>query len=186
MSTARILSNRAVRTTAVLGLALTTALTTASATQAAPTSQSSKPKVPENLVPPAGNSEVARFRAAGVQIYQCTGGTWTFVEPAATLSGREKATNKRIEAIHFRGPSWQSVSDGSLVEARSIASSPAEGTIPQLLLQATKTRGDGVFGDVTYIQRLRTKGGLAPTGSCTEGATESVDYKADYVFFAAS
>ncbi|MCE0537826.1 DUF3455 domain-containing protein [Kineosporia rhizophila] len=185
MSTSRILSNRAFRASAVLGLAVTTALTTASATQAAPTSKSSESKVPENLIPPAGNSEVARFKAAGVQIYQCTGDTWTFVEPAATLTGRAKATNKRNEAIHFRGPSWQSVTDGSLVEAKSTASSPGKNAIPLLLLQTTKTRGDGIFGDVTYIQRLKTKGGLAPTGSCTEGATQSVPYKAHYVFFAA-
>jgi len=140
--------------------------------------------VPDILVPPAGNTEVAQFKAAGVQIYQCTAGAWVFLEPAASLTGFETATHRPSQAIHFRGPSWESLTDGSLVEAKSIASSPVEGTIPQLLLQATRNRGDGVFGKVTYVQRLNTRGGAAPTTTCTDGATQSVHYTADYHFFA--
>jgi hypothetical protein len=58
---------------------------------------------------------------ACVQVYQCT-------------------------AVYFRGPSGESTDDGSLVEATVVASSPVPGSIPQLLLQATRNRGDGVFG----------------------------------------
>lgn len=184
------MSTRTLRTAAALGVvlvaSLTTGLTTASATQSQPTSPAHKQTVPENLVVPPGNTQVAKFAATGVQIYQCTNSAWTFVEPAASLIGFETAQHKPNLAIHFRGPSWQSTTDGSLVEAKSIATSPVEGAIPQLLLQASKTRGDGVFGKVTYVQRLNTKGGLAPTTTCTDGATTSVPYKADYRFFAAS
>jgi uncharacterized protein DUF3455 len=126
------------------------------------------------------------FRAQGVQVYQCTNGAWTFVEPAAELRGRVRGSADRHILVHFRGPSWQSIEDGSLVEAAVMASAPAlPGTIPQLLLKATRTRGDGVLGKVTFVQRLATSGGVAPTGSCTEGATIGAGYSAVYRFFVA-
>lgn len=138
---------------------------------------------PAALAPPAGNVLSSVYRARGVQVYQCTGGAWTFVEPAAGLIGIARTGGRT--AVHFRGPSWQSTDDGSLVEARAVASSPVAGSIPELLLQASRTRGDGDFGAVTYIQRLATSGGVAPTGSCTDGATTGVPYRTEYRFFVA-
>jgi len=134
---------------------------------------------PEIQVPP-GNRLTAKFAARGVQVYQCTAGAWAFLEPAAALSDWGPA------AIHFRGPSWESIRDGSLVTGKVIASSPVPGSIPQLLLQATSNRGTGVFGAVTYIQRLDTAGGAAPTTACTDGQTQGVPYTAEYRFYVAS
>ncbi|GLI03931.1 DUF3455 domain-containing protein [Phytohabitans aurantiacus] len=142
--------------------------------------------VPANLVPPAGNAPFATFGATGVQVYTCTAGAWTFTEPAAILTGKAKGFPGPQTATHFRGPSWQSTRDGSLVEAKSVASSPVSGAIPQLLLQATRTRGDGVFGAVTYIQRLDTSGGVAPASACVDGQTSGVPYRAVYRFFTAA
>lgn len=143
--------------------------------------------IPENLVPPAGQQLSSVFQATGVQVYQCTAGAWVFVEPAAGLTGRVKGPTgqRRHAAIHFRGPSWQSTDDGSFVEAKLVAASPVAGSIPQLLLQATRNRGDGVFGRVTYLQRLATRGGVAPTGGCADGATTGVTYSAEYRFYVA-
>jgi hypothetical protein len=143
--------------------------------------------IPAILVPPAGNVLSLVFHADGVQVYQCTAGAWAFLEPAASLTGRSVGRHgpKRLAAIHFRGPSWESVDDGSLVEAKAVANSPVTGSIPELLLLASKTRGDGVFGHVTYVQRLATHGGLAPTGACTDGATSGVPYRAEYRFYVA-
>ncbi|NHC12907.1 DUF3455 domain-containing protein [Motilibacter sp. E257] len=152
---------------------------TAAAPAASPTALGGgKHKVPEAVRVPAGNRAVATMDAKGVQVYQCTAGTWTFLEPAAVLGHGSRT------AIHFRGPSWESTQDGSLVEGSAVASSPVPGAIAQLLLKATRTRGSGVFGAVTYIQRLETKGGLAPTGACQDGETRGVPYAAEYVFFA--
>jgi hypothetical protein len=88
--------------------------------------------------------------------------------------------------IHFRGPSWESADDGSLVEGAVAVSSPSPGTIPQLLVKAVKTRGSGALGGVTFIQRLATHGGTAPEGTCTAGATAGVPYTAVYRFFTAA
>ena len=141
--------------------------------------------VPAPLVPPAGNRLSAVFAATGVQVYRCTAGAWVFVEPAAHLVG-VTTTAKPVTAVHFRGPSWESTDDGSLVEAAAVANVPVTGSIPQLLLKATTTRGAGLFGDVTYVQRLATSGGAAPAGECTDGRTEGVRYRAQYRFYRAA
>ncbi|WP_405429054.1 DUF3455 domain-containing protein [Micromonospora sp. NBC_00617] len=44
------------------------------------------------------------------------------------------------------------------------------------------TRGTQTY---TYVSRLLTSGGVAPTGACADGATASVPYGALYVFWTA-
>jgi hypothetical protein len=140
--------------------------------------------VPPELVPPPGHVLSSVFAARGVQVYQCKATVWTFLEPAATLTGRTVRPARPVTAVHFRGPSWQSAEDGSLVEGAAIANAPVAGSIPQLLLKASKNRGPGVFGDVTYVQRLATGGGAAPGTACTtEGVTTGIAYRAVYRFF---
>ena len=167
-------------TAALLGAALVGTAGSGSAAPAAASAadSTSSDSVPAAIRVPPGNRLIAQFAAQGVQVYQCTGGAWTFLEPIAALGDPSPAV------IHFRGPSWESIRDGSLVEAAAVASSPVPGAIPQVLLQATKTRGTGIFGNVTYVQRLDTAGGVAPTTTCKDGQTQGVPYTADYLFFA--
>jgi len=142
--------------------------------------------LPESIQVPPGNILIGDFLGKGVQVYQCTAGAWAFVEPAANLAGWVKRPGITATAVHFRGPSWESTDDGSLVEARVVASSPVPGSIPQLLLQSTRNRGDGVFGHVSFLQRLATRGGLAPAGDCKDGQTVGVPYQSQYRFFVPS
>ena len=140
--------------------------------------------VPEALRVGDGQRVVLRTTGVGVQVYDCVDGAWRFREPVATL-GRGKAPL----GIHFAGPTWQSLADGSRVAGRVLASVPArraDRDIPWLLLQATATAGAGVFGDVTFVQRLRTAGGVAPAGTCDPATQPStaVPYRALYVFWA--
>jgi hypothetical protein len=139
--------------------------------------------VPSGLQPPAGDVLEARFAGRGVQVYQCTAGAWVFIERAANLVGYETGRSGIQTAIHYKGLTWESSTDGSLVQGTTIASEPVTGSIPQLLLQATANRGTGIFGRVTYINRLDTRGGAAPAGSCTSGQTVGVPYTAQYLFY---
>lgn len=143
--------------------------------------------VPQELEPPAGNVMSSVFAARGVQVYQCTDGKWVFAEPVASLMGRpvRGPGGPPQTVIHFRGPSWESADDGSLVEGAVAASSPSPGTIPQLLVKAVKNRGTGTLGAVTFVQRLATRGGTAPAAACTTGASAGVPYTAIYRFFTA-
>jgi hypothetical protein len=154
------------------------ASSTAAPTEAA-TSESSARVAPAVQVP-SGHKVVERLQAKGVQTYTCTAGAWKSLEPAATLADRLG----RAVGLHSRGPIWVSTLDGSAVEAAPVdgARNEVAGAVPELLLKAKSTRGEGVFGGVSYVQRLNTKGGVAPTGGCTEGAQTSVRYEALYTF----
>jgi hypothetical protein len=141
--------------------------------------------VPAPIKVPDGHKAIVTFKGEGVQIYGCTNGSWTFIQPAATL-----AHDAEQVAVHFNGPSgprWESTKDGSLVGAKKVASVDQPGAVPLLLLQATEnTGGPGTqFGKVTFVQRLNTRGGLAPAGSCAAGAQIGVHYTADYKFWVA-
>lgn len=93
---------------------------------------------------------------------------------------------------------WQSSLDSSKVwavatghiNAGTDKSCPNTGAIPCLLLQSVGNQegptGGELFAKTTFVQRLNTKGGAAPTSACTVGQTQLQPYTADYVFFHAS
>jgi hypothetical protein len=93
-----------------------------------------------------------------------------------------------VKGKHYVGPTWEST-DGSTVVGTKLAAFAADPTaIPELLLQAVSHTSDGSMSDVTYIQRLDTVAGLAPTTGCdatTVGTTARVDYTATYFFYVA-
>lgn len=91
---------------------------------------------------------------------------------------------------------WQSSLDSSRVWAKATGMIPAgsdrdscphDGAIPCLLLASIgndKGPTGGILLDkVTFVQRLNTNGGAAPTSSCSAGQTELVPYTADYYFY---
>jgi hypothetical protein len=178
------LAKRLVLTTTAVAAAAATTLLGTTVVHAASARPAHIPAVhaPAALKVPAGNKLTAVFSARGVQTYTCTDGAWKFLEPAAVLSDR----GHRPVALHSRGPVWVSTVDGSAVNASAVASSPKDGAIPELLLKATATRGTGVFGDVTFVQRLNTTGGVAPTDACTGTEQVGVRYTATYAFYKAA
>ncbi|WP_328341988.1 DUF3455 domain-containing protein [Micromonospora sp. NBC_00421] len=139
------------------------------------------PRIAPAIAPPAGSRLVGAYVVTrGTQTYTCAGGVFTGASvPEAQLIG----TGGRIH--HFKGPSWQSERDGSLVTAKKTAERPRRGSIPELLLTVDTHSGTGILDDVAYINRLLTSGGVAPTGSCVDGATTAVPYGAVYVLWAA-
>ena len=147
-------------------------------------------QVPAEVTPPAGNKAVLTLVGAGDLAYECKAvadkpGTfaWTFAGPNAKLLD----ANKKEVGKYYGGPTWES-NDGSKVTGKQLAVAPgAAGSIPLQLVQANPATGKGAMTDVTYIQRLKTVGGVAPaTPACAAanvGAKTTVPYQADYVFF---
>jgi hypothetical protein len=126
---------------------------------------------------------VASFVGIGKQVYDCnSGGMFTFREPVAGLLSRGVQA-----AIHGKGPFWASF-DGSHVDgsgAVPAASPDPSKNIPWLRLVGTSTPNTtGVFSNVTFIQRIDTRGGVTPAGPCIAPKTVAVDYTANYVFWA--
>jgi hypothetical protein len=135
--------------------------------------------------------------------------------PEATLSVNISGQQAQI-ITHFLSPddkpntaapsplpvgiaTWQSSSDSSEVWAQKVntvaagtdASCPNNNSIACLLLQSIGNEegptGGTTLAKTTYIQRLNTKGGLAPADGCVDfhdvGKQALVPYSADYYFF---
>jgi hypothetical protein len=147
---------------------------------------SSPPTLPsplcDSLQVPAGTSVVFHGYAIGVQIYRWNGTGWVFVAPMATLYG-DPGYNGQV-AIHYAGPTWESNSGSKVVGARKAGCTPDSTAIPWLKLAAVSSSGPGVLNRVTYIQRVNTVGGLAPSANgTTVGQVANVPYTAEYFFF---
>jgi len=159
------------------------------------------PTVPTIIQVPAGNALFRVAHAVGTQNYVCLSTGWASraYSPQATLFNEE---NGQI-LTHFLSPNpdeanaaratWQDSRDTSTVWANPVdgaSYTPDPTAIPWLLLKVVgraqgPTGGDRMTG-TTYIQRLNTRGGLKPSGTCTEGDRALVPYTADYYFYKAA
>lgn len=135
----------------------------------------------DSLAAAEGSVLVAKLYADGAQIYRWDGAKWVFVAPSARLFGDANATG--VIGNHYAGPTWETLSGSKVVGSVIRRCIPDPNSIPWLLLSATSS-GPGLFAGVDQIQRLNTRGGLAPAqpGS-TVGELANVPYTAEYQFY---
>ncbi|MFJ7565576.1 DUF3455 domain-containing protein [Herminiimonas sp. NPDC097707] len=176
-----------------VALASAAVLLTACSTTPMTTSMYSQDALPPTVQVPAGHSVAMQTVGAGDITYECRGKKdmagqfeWVFVGPDAVLSDRSgKAVGK-----YFGPPATWASNDGSKVTATQLAVAPAgAGNIPFQLVKANPAMGSGAMTGVTYIQRVATKGGVAPASVCSAGnagSKEVVKYRADYIFWKAA
>jgi hypothetical protein len=138
----------------------------------------------QNLQAPEGNKVASRVYAAGVQIYRWNGTSWGFDGPEALLYA--DAGYQGVVGIHYKGPTWESLS-GSMVVGEALWECTADpDSIPWLLIRAKSNSGPGIFDRVTFIQRVNTVGGKRPAFSgSVVGQTERVPYTTEYYFYRA-
>lgn len=136
----------------------------------------------QNLQAPVGNRVAFSVFARGVQIYRWDGATWVFQGPEAILFS--DAGERTVIGSHYAGPTWESTSGSKVVGAVQDRCTPDPDAIPWLLLKANSTVGQGVFSGITFIQRVNTSGGNAPTepGTAVDAAVR-VPYTAHYFFY---
>ena len=125
-----------------------------------------------------------RVYAEGVQIYRWNGSGWAFVAPEAVLSS--DAGGNSTVGTHYAGPTWESNSGSKVIATRQAGCTPDLSAIPWLLLKTVSTTGPGIFSPVTFIQRVNTTGGLAPTapGTMVNEVVE-IPYTTEYYFYRA-
>jgi hypothetical protein len=145
--------------------------------------------LPEPVRVPAGHKQSLETIGTGNITYECRekkdmvgSSEWAFVAPVATLwDMQQKSIGK-----YYGGPTWEA-NDGSKVTGKQVAIAPATpGNIPLQLVKADPAMGNGAMTGVTFIQRLETKGGVAPSiacGSANAGMKLQVGYQAKYVFY---
>ncbi|MDR6713766.1 hypothetical protein J2W83_003381 [Pseudomonas hunanensis] len=148
--------------------------------------------LPDAVKVPDGHKVMMETVGVGEVTYECrdkvdaAGQTeWTFVGPKAVLNDR-----KGTQVGSYFGPpaTWQA-KDGSKVTGTQLAVAPAnKGDLPYQLVKANPADGKGAMQGVSYIQRVATKGGVAPASTCAaanKGEKEIVKYQADYIFWSA-
>jgi hypothetical protein len=143
--------------------------------------------IPAQIKPPSGNNPVLTVHAKGDQIYQCSlnGGvySWLLQAPDAKLFDAQG----QVVGNHYSGPVWE-YKEGSRVVGRvlnKIEIAPGS-SISWLLVEVVSHKGNGLFADVKFINRINTNGGLPPLSGCDSnhlGAERRVAYTADYIFY---
>lgn len=174
-------------------LALSAALAmTACASQMGTPMMSSQAMVPDAVKVPAGHRVVMETVGVGDITYECRAkkemaGTfeWVFAGPDAQLLDRR---GKQVGRYYGPPATWESM-DGSKFTGSQLAVAPGGmGNIPFQLVKANPAMGMGAMQGVTYVQRVATKGGVAPAMACAAsnaGARQIVKYQADYIFYKA-
>jgi hypothetical protein len=143
--------------------------------------------IPEQIKPPAEYSPVLTVHAKGDQIYQCSVNkgeyAWETQAPDAKLFDDQG----NIVGNHTAGPLWE-YKEGSRVVGKvlkKIDMAPGS-AISWLLVEVVSHKGDGLFSNVGFINRINTHGGLPPASGCDAnhlGGEKRVAYTADYVFY---
>jgi len=163
-------------------------------------------------LPPPPHQLVLTLFAEGVQIYRSglnpMSGLleWQFFGPEATLftddtpptqvgthfnvNTAPMGTMTTCPVVGFACPSWQADADGSAVTVGrplEMMPSPNPPSIPELLLPAVSHVGDGLFSDITFVQRLDTEDGLSTACALPTGLGQQCrsSYTATYTFFVA-
>lgn len=143
--------------------------------------------IPEQIKVPEGYSPVLTAHAKGDQIYQCSlkesKYSWETHAPDAKLFDAEG----KIVGNHTAGPLWE-YKEGSRVVGRVLKKIDMEpdSSIAWLLVEVVSHEGDGLFSNVSFINRINTHGGLPPSSGCDAnhlGGEKRVAYTADYVFY---
>lgn len=146
--------------------------------------------LPDTVKVPAGHRIAWETVGVGEITYECRPKAgapgqfeWFFAGPKADLKNRTGMTVGR----YWGPPATWAALDGSQFTGTQLAVAPAAaGSIPLQLVKANPATGSGELSGVSYVQRVATKGGVAPSLPCTSeglGRRETVKYQADYIFW---
>ena len=140
------------------------------------------PEVPDSIVVPEGQRVHFHGYAEGFQIYTWDGLKWGPAVPDATLFDDDG----NVVASHFKGPTWRSNSGSEVVGKSPLFAEVDPDSIPWVRLTADelRTHGPGIFANTTFIHRVNTVGGKAPSVNGTVvGQVAKMPYTADYFFY---
>jgi len=163
------------------------------------------PDVPPGLEVTDGSQPFLVGRGVGTQNYVCAPTDklghvdWILFTPEATLFSDD---NLQL-TTHFSSPnpgeggvvvrvSWQDSRDTSAVWGRAVAQATVDpSAIDWLKIQRAGSRvgptGGNTLAVATFLQRVNTEGGLAPSVGCDAtpdvGKKAFIPYSADYIFY---
>ena len=175
------------------GLAITLLMVAGTATIMAacssvkpPAKEYSQDRLVEVIRVPAGHTVVLETTGVGVLNYECRANGWTVTGPKADLIDR---TGKNVGSYSGPPATWTHM-DGSSVVGTQVTASPVVGVtnIPLQLSTGTSGTNAGVLQNISYIQRINTKGGQDFSKACGQadiGDKLTLPFQADYIFWSA-
>ena len=152
----------------------------------------SQATLPDAVKVPAGHAVAMETVGVGEITYECKAKAamageyeWVFVGPKAVLNNR---SGKMVGSYYGPPATWEAA-DGSKITGAQLAVAPSSaGNIPLQLVKANAAMGSGAMTGISHIQRVATRGGVAPAMPCTAanmGQKQVVAYQADYIFYKA-
>ena len=168
------------------------AATLSACASAPPMPMFSQAALPDAVKVPAGHAVAMETVGVGEITYECKAKAamagefeWVFVGPKAVLNDR---SGKMVGSYYGPPATWQAA-DGSKISGTQLAVAPSSpGNIPLQLVKANAAMGSGAMTGISHIQRVATKGGVAPAMPCAAtsmGQKQVVAYQADYIFYKA-
>ncbi len=150
----------------------------------------SQSQLPSQVQVPTGHKVAWESVGVGDLTYQCRVKAqmadqfeWVLVGPKAQLQDR---AGKAIGS-YFGPPATWKVAEGAELTGAQVAVAPGgDGNIPLQLVKANPAKGSSQLNGVAFVQRVNTKGGVAPTEPCNAAMvnmSKSVAYRADYIFY---
>ena len=144
-----------------------------------------QPALRTSIEPPEGVLAVLRLRGRGNQIFRCEARAgafaWVFRLPEAELADDQG----RVIVHHGANYTFEHV-DGSRVVGTIVGyeRAAARNAITSVLLSA-RAFGKGALGEVSWIQRIDTQGGMPPPAcdALQEGKVLRVPFSATFVFY---
>ena len=188
-NTARVYGKSVIAT---LGLVMGTALIMAAcSTVKPPAKEYSQDSLVESIRVPAGHVVALETTGVGVLNYECRANVaatgqigWALVSPKADLIDR---TGKTVGTYGGPPATWTHI-DGSSVVGTQIAIAPVLGSnnIAIQLSKGASTMTSGALQNISFIQRVNTKGGQDLSKACGQadiGDKLTLPYQADYIFW---
>ena len=133
---------------------------------------------------------VASFVGIGKQVYDCNAGTARSCSVSRSPgllslggSGGDPRQGSVLGELRRLTREWEHY-HSSCVPTSVPGLHGSDENVPWLKVTGDPVGNSGVFSKVAFIQRIDTRGGVMPTGTCTTPKTVAVDYTANYVFWA--
>ncbi len=155
-----------------------------------PPKEFSQDTLPMAIGVPPGHKVVLETTATGLLNYECRATppgpfAWVLVSPQANLLDR---TGKDVVAYSGPPAKWTHIDGSSIVGTQIAVASNGEYNLPMQLARAEPSMGMGALQNVSFIQRIKTKGGVEKTKTCSisnSGEKVTLPYQADYIFWSA-
>lgn len=148
-----------------------------------------QPTLPADIRVPTGHQAVLEAKGSGELHYECQAirrapFQYAWLPSDRSIELKDSANSSIVLSRNAR--SWVH-RDGSALAVREFVEVPnGVHSLPLQLVQVEPSDLNGVLHNISYIQRIRTVGGVPSLRNC--GAAElgmrvSVPYEADYVFW---